>query len=88
MSEQISHAAPKVPPAIILKSIERRPDGDYVDPVLASPDTPNEEKQYRSVSALRAFENSLPGPNSDLGPLRPLFAGLAMGQPEIGRAHV
>ena len=89
MSEQISSAGPKVPPAVILKSIERRPDGEYVDPVLANGDTPNEEKQYRSVSAIRAFENSLPAHNSDLGPLRPLFAGLAVGQPaHLGNNHV
>ena len=80
MSEQTSVPG-KPPAAVILAPIARRPEIEYVRPALSSPDTPDQEKQFRSVQALQQFEDSLPRPNDDLAPLRPVFAGLAWGQP-------
>jgi hypothetical protein len=72
-------AAPPPIPPVMLTPIERQPANEYIPPILAGEDTPNEEKQFRSQRALQQFENSLPASNGELAALRPFFIGIAQG---------
>lgn len=78
MSQHIP--TPNTPlPAVVLPHILRRPDYDYVRPNLSSSDTPPEEKSHNSTRAMQQFEASLPRHGSELEALRPIFAGIALG---------
>ena len=71
---------PASPPAgVILKSIERQPENMRARITRVGADMAPEERAQQSFQALQAFETSLPPTNSDLGPMRSVFLGLAAG---------
>ena len=81
MTKQVATPSATTPaPGIILASIARRPEIEYVRPRMSSADQPPEEKAHQSLQALQQFEASLPRRGDALEPLKPVFAAMAMGQ--------
>lgn len=75
----IVHRSPYASPGIQIGPMPR-PAGEYVQPNVMGEDAPAEQRAFGSAQAMQQFEQSLPGPTSELAPLRPFLTSLAAGR--------